>query len=604
MTHAWMARVLLYLKQRDEAVASARRARELVTRDAPEADIALIDAVLAEAQGDLKAAEPSYRRVAALRTGSPTGAVEIAEFLQRQNRNQEAVAAYREVLRQDREAIRPHVDLCQLYWWLDQRPLGEEEGQTALAKYREVGNRVGEAQALMCLGDFARRQGGTHLGDARQKIEAARAIFESLQLPYGLSRVYQYLGVVAGMSGDNAEAVRLFNESLAKSRQTGNRDMEALELMNLGVAHQNMGQRGRALEYYRQSRDLYEQSGDELSSAEQDVNIATLQIDVGLNPSETLRRLANARAILKTSGSTEFDIAAMQTHALSRIYSGYIRDGQRELISALSLARERQLNDWIVPLTVNLAEVDIQRGAYEGARTRLEPLAATGESPNLRVDLALGTALTRLGDLANARRLADTVLNEVEKNGRLALAPPAYLLSGQIEYEADRPMSALSSFKLASAAWTDDLPDAASVEASCFEGALLARTGKVAEGLQRLEKGLTQAKRMQRVALEARCRIFSASDAVARSRFSDARSSLAAVPAAGDREIGPELEAVVRYWRYRALEGLGDPGAGAELSTARRLAATLRSGIPTARIESFERRPEIKLVLPSGDVRN
>ena len=72
----------------------------------------------------------------------PAADAELADFLKRQYRNQEAVETYHHLLRADARYIRPHVDLCQLYNRLPDRPLAEQHARIALQSYRGAGNRV------------------------------------------------------------------------------------------------------------------------------------------------------------------------------------------------------------------------------------------------------------------------------------------------------------------------------------------------------------------------------------------------------------------------------------------------------------------------------
>ena len=189
---AWLSRVRMLMSRRNEAIVAARQAKQLIT-DLPESDVAFIEAALAESQSDAAAAERRYRAEADRHPDELAGQIELADFLKRQNRVQAAITGYQTTLKIDGGYARVHVDLCQLYVQLNDYPLAEAQAETALEKFRASGDRGGEAQALLCLVDAQRLQGGgARLADARRNIEAARSIFESLGYEYGLSRVYQY----------------------------------------------------------------------------------------------------------------------------------------------------------------------------------------------------------------------------------------------------------------------------------------------------------------------------------------------------------------------------------------------------------------------------
>ena len=253
MTHAWISRLHLLLAHGNDAVASSQRAQQLVTADTPPAESAFIEAQLAESRGDMAAAEAVYRRLASLELDDARARVELADFLKRQNRNEAAVEAYLAARPFDAGYIRPHVDLCQQYSRLDEQPLAEKEANTALERYRASGNRGGEAQALLCLGDSERVQGGKRLGDARGHIEAARVLLESLKYVDGLARAYLYQGDLAYSERDYLAAGRAFMEALSRSRTAGSRRIEGTVLANLGETHVRLAQRTQAVAYYKQN---------------------------------------------------------------------------------------------------------------------------------------------------------------------------------------------------------------------------------------------------------------------------------------------------------------------------------------------------------------
>lgn len=599
MTRAWLSRVLLILNQGSEAVAEAQQARQLVTAETPRPDAAFIAAVLAESEGDPATAEEAYRQLAVLAPDEPGTHVELADFLKRRNnRDQDAVTSYHEVLRLDTGYTRPHVDLCQLYNRIDDNPLAEKHAQTAVEKYRAAGNRPGEAQALLCLGDAQREQGGKRLVDAKRNIEAARDIFESLGQSYNLSRVYQYLGTVAAGERNYRAAGAFFEEALSRSRKVGNRQIEGLMLMNLGVIHEGLGERAQVLKYFQQGRDFYQQIGDERRAAEQEVNTANLLVSYGGDQNEARRRLANARATLQKLGHVEFELLAMQSEAASHRNAGRHAEALRQLHEALSLAKERQLSQKIVSVTVDIADSHLLLNEYEAARARLEEIAATDagrEDQDTRV--ALGRVHVRLGDFGAARGHLEQALAAVKTSGQMRLAPIAHASLGELAYESGKLQEARGHFEQAAAFWTEDLPDPASVEARCYQGLVDSLTGKVpVRGL--VEASVEQAKKMGRLYLEVKCRVILARIQIGARRYDDAIAALKDIPTEGERTIGPELRAEVRYWRSQAMAGRGDRAGGeAEAAPGRQLVLELQASLPERYRSSFAARAAIQPLL-------
>src|SRR5580765_1221714 len=166
MTFAWLGRLSLMLYRGNDAVDAGQRAKRLATPETPRADLAFIEAVLAETLKDFPAAEERYRRLVAFAPDEPAAQAELARYLRRRDRNDQAVEVLHAVLLADPGYMFGHVEMCKLYTQLDNHPLAEKEGRAVLDGYRAAGNRPGEAQALLCLSDAQREQAGPRLPEA------------------------------------------------------------------------------------------------------------------------------------------------------------------------------------------------------------------------------------------------------------------------------------------------------------------------------------------------------------------------------------------------------------------------------------------------------
>ncbi len=411
IAQGWLSRAALVVGDTKAAEAAARTAVQLVTAGTPRADAAFAQAALAEAQKDLPTAEQKYRELAAFRPDDISTQLELADFLKRQTHNEPAVEVYLGALKTEPHASRVHVDLCQLYSRLDNYPSSEQHAQAALKQFRETGDKGGEAQALLCYGDALLQQ-GTRLVEARRHIEAARDIFLSLNYTYGLSRVYQYLGLVAGREHNYPVAAQSFEEALSRSREVGNKPIEGLALMNLGVAHEAMGHVDQASRYYQESRDVYHRG------AEQEYNAAAML--VSSDPKEAYRRLANARATFHKLGYIDFEVFAMKAQADSLATMGQLAEALRLLREAASIAIERQLKEHLAAVKVSIGNVELLQRNYEAARKTLEEVVAVGEAP-AEAEIALGRAYARLGDTSNARKHLENGLARVRMSGEVKL---------------------------------------------------------------------------------------------------------------------------------------------------------------------------------------
>jgi tetratricopeptide (TPR) repeat protein len=591
MVHAWLGRVLLMMFQRNNAVEAARRAKQFVTADTPAEHTAFIEATLAESLSDFVAAEARYRELVAPEPYTLSAQMELADFLKRQNRNQDAISAYRDVLRRDPGYIRPHVDLSQLYARSDEYPLANQEAQIALERFRAMKDGAGEAQALLAVSEVQRRQGD--LTGAKARAEEARIRFESLGLVYGLSRVYQYFGIAAAYSGDDRAAIRFFEESLARSRNVGNRQMEGIMLNNLGLAHERLAERTQALEYYQQSREVYQDNGDDATAAQQEANAAALLIDYGSNTPEALRRLTNARATFEKLGNVEFQVIAMELEATIALRAGRHQEARRELVKASNIAKDRGYSNSNLSMTLRFAESYFATSEYEEARRRLEEAATSDVGRNdSGVTIALGRVYVRLGDFDAARRRLERGLTAIEMGGQLALLPAAHLALGELEYELGDTRDARTHFEKAGALWTDDLPDPASVEARCYQGVIDSRSPT--STIPVVEKSIERARRMGRLFVEAACRLQLAQIQLRLLRPSEALATLEPIPQEDDGKIGRELPAQTHYWRSRALAAQQNPDANSENNQARKLVREVQTSLPVAYQATFAARQSIR----------
>lgn len=600
LTHAWLSRVLLILARRNEAVSAARTAGSLAAGNLPGSEAAFVGAVRAESEGDLDSAEASYRRMVALEPDDPAALAELADFLKRRpDRNQQAIAAYHDVLRVDPGYIRPHVELCQLYTRIDDHPLAEKEGQLALDRYRALGIRGGEAQALLCLGDAKREQGGAHLPEARTLVGTARAVFESLAYPYNLSRAVLYQGNVEFSDRRLRDASRYFEEAAERTHAVGNRVTEAVVLMNLGGLNVSLGQPSRSLDFLRRGRQVFVDLGDERRAAETDVNAAGLEIEYGGDRAGALRTLGNARVNLERLGHTDFQLLAMVGEAQSQQHAGYLERARTLLASALEKARTLDLRHEVQLLRVRLGEADALASKYSSARALLQEVVDGGSGTGrLEARSALGHVLVRIGEDAEARRVLESALADLEPEQRFDLAPQVHGALGELAYQSRDLAAARRYFDAAVRLWTDPLPNASSVEALCYRGLVDALAGRKGPGRADLEKGMARAVATGRLALEARCRIQLARVHVADGRFEQATQVLRGIPDdTADRSIGPELRAEADYWEGTAREAQRDPGARDRYERARATVAALQSSLDATVRDKFAARPAIRAIL-------
>ena len=108
----------------------------------------------------------------------------------------------------------------------------QELNGAALALYRGLGDRLGEARALAHLGFAAAEQG--RLEVARTFFLEAAAMFRELDDQRRLATILNNLGGVARLAGDDSAALAHFEEAMVLARRAGDRPVLANVLVSLG----------------------------------------------------------------------------------------------------------------------------------------------------------------------------------------------------------------------------------------------------------------------------------------------------------------------------------------------------------------------------------
>jgi tetratricopeptide (TPR) repeat protein len=401
---AWRSQAARMLRRDRESFDDAEAAERLLRAGTPAHDRLLVEATAAEARGDAEAAEARHAALVERTPGDAYALSRLAAFLERQGRAPDAIAANHRALEADAGALRPHVDLCRLY---NPRELAtaRRHGSIALDGYRTLGDRAGEAHARWCLVDVLRLGTAAERAEGRRHAAAALQIFQNLDYPYSRARAHNYVALAAFADGDLVEAGAAWDRALAGAQAVGNRLLEPLVLMNLGLVAHRLGQRARQLDYLNRSASLFEALGQQQRAAEVEANAAAVLIEYAGQPEEGLRRLQNAAQVARKLGNTNFEALAGQVTGSHHLLGGRLGDAEREFNRALSLARERDFQDRIQTLTAFLARVRVEAGDYAGARALLGNDANSPSVASTTTDIHLLRARihVRIGDFDAAR---------------------------------------------------------------------------------------------------------------------------------------------------------------------------------------------------------
>jgi tetratricopeptide (TPR) repeat protein len=193
LPQAWLSRVEQVLRRPDAAGEAADRAARLVTDDTPVSDALVARAVWATARQDFPEAESLYKELATRFPDEPRWQGELASFYERQGRLDDAVAIYQRVRGTPLAVPRFDLDLCRLYARRDDLSRAREHAALAIAQYREMGFKSGEAQARLCEADVLRLGGAGDRGQALGASFDALGVFDALGEKFNEARAHHYV---------------------------------------------------------------------------------------------------------------------------------------------------------------------------------------------------------------------------------------------------------------------------------------------------------------------------------------------------------------------------------------------------------------------------
>jgi tetratricopeptide (TPR) repeat protein len=595
LPQAWLSRVARTLGETDASEKAGAQALSLLTSATPEPDRLLVQAIAAESRRDVDLARVRYRDLVDTYPDEPLWLMEFAAFQDRQGQTAEAIDSYHRVLTIDARLPRPHLQLCRLYnsTRSNQAGLARKHGEQARSIYAALGALGGEAQSLLCIVDVLRLGDAAQRSDARRAADQALKIYERLQWPFNLARSYHYAAMAANKD-DTQMAALYWEKSLTAARNVEYGLLVAGVLGNLGVAHHELGNFARALDYYQQSFEANERRGDARTAAYSRTNAGALMVQTGTDPDLGLRYLETGLKVF-TGVDSNFEVFCRQNLAEYYRHTGQFMLAERELNRALDIARRLGFTDDIPSLVFDQASLHVAMGKYVEARAEFRQALAgdAGPKTEMRVGLALLESL--IGDFDAARRIIGQAEKDAELDTTGNLASTVHAGLGMLAHQTSRFSEARREFSKAVALKKDPLPDEVIVEARAYLGVLDAREGKSAAGRGAIEACVDQSLKMRRVSLEARCRVLLARVHLKEGHIDAADSALTGI--AGN-VLGPEVLADVQHWRSRVLTARGNPEeAERHQREARQLIDGIRASLPMEEQGRFLARADIREIL-------
>jgi tetratricopeptide (TPR) repeat protein/transcriptional regulator with XRE-family HTH domain len=137
--------------------------------------------------------------------------------------------------------------------------------EEALGIYQDLGDRLGQANALTFLGEV-RKPTGDYPG-AAQALEEALGIYQDLGDRLGQAHALSQLGDLRRMTGDVRSATGHLEEALGIRRDLGDRRGQGSTLTNLGMMRRMTGDFPGAAQALEEALGIYQDLGDRLGQA-------------------------------------------------------------------------------------------------------------------------------------------------------------------------------------------------------------------------------------------------------------------------------------------------------------------------------------------------
>ncbi len=288
--------------------------------------------------------------------------------------------------------------------------------------YAEAKDDDGQALALLML---ARARQRTERLEALRLADQATRLWSAGGNAYGVAQAQAFLGSASALAGQYQVSRCTSEQALPVLRKIGDRDNEAIVLINLGFVSMQTGDPESSLEYYRQARAAFASAQDWLGEAEAITGMGTASAALGqyrqLLPlyaaKLSLARQARHRNLM---ASALADLAGV--HERNREFP------QAEALYLRSVAGYRQTGNPAGEgkFLIQLAHLYTTQRRYSEAIVLLErarPLKEkTGQVEELaRIDFELADAYRKLGRREDALQAIQRTIGIIESQ-RLQMA--------------------------------------------------------------------------------------------------------------------------------------------------------------------------------------
>jgi CHAT domain-containing protein/Flp pilus assembly protein TadD len=280
-----------------------------------------------------------------------------------------------------------------------------QDGEAALAIVRRRGDLIGEARALVLIGEA--QDGLYELDAAIDALTRAIALRRALGDRAGVADLLSRLGWVHGRRGDQDRHLEFALAERALRRDLGDRSLEAWAVMSLGAAYANAGSSQEAIDTHREALAMFRALGDRASEGVAMQRLGAFYQGMGDNRG-ALAASEEAIAIFRVHGNAHAELTAYLVMGSAHLALGDAGKALELHSQALEIAREfGDAPTTAVSLSfVGTALTRLRR--HEDARAHLgEAMRLATESKSVwaeaHVLMALGPLLAQSGQVGEAR---------------------------------------------------------------------------------------------------------------------------------------------------------------------------------------------------------
>ncbi len=223
----------------------------------------------------------------------------------------------------------------------------------------------------------------TYLGQmerASKFFADAAGQFEQLGDTVGRLKVMGNMGMLQRRKGDLAEAKRFYEDAVRLARSLGDRPREGLHLMNRATVSQTACNYKEAYDDYLAALEIAEVLGNDFRTAQVEVNLADLLIDMGQGE-EAVKTAGRALKRCRILGQDRLESRALLTAGRAALACGdHLRSEQR-LTEALRRFNAAGDTSGSVFAKIRIAELYLARRQFERA---LSPAREAADGTNAK----------------------------------------------------------------------------------------------------------------------------------------------------------------------------------------------------------------------------